>query len=399
MLSGFFQFCGSIGGGASPPPNRSADGAARPAAMAAAAASGRTATATRARLADAALCLRCSRTTTANRNVASLCMAPSRSAALPLRGIVRLLSRKCVVVALPIFGAFVLGLGTRRWLQRYFAVLFRAQFALGMGLLAALSGWSFDVTLRNVAAVGVLLVAQVSAVVVAARLFRDRTDGPLIAFGMYGNPTFWSLPVAAVTLGAEAGVFIVAYDMLTQPRIALGVKLLRTRAPWSSRGAARSPTTRRPPPPSPACCSACSSTPRRRSHRRHGARHRDVARRRAAARRGVAARVDRPLVGEALAARPRAPSDLRPGGARPWPRCSAWTCRAPRGSSPSARCRSRSSPSRAVRLLDPHGGHRPRAERRAGAGAAALARSRSAADVRGRRRTGRAGAARRGLGP
>ena len=48
---------------------------------------------------------------------------------------------------------------------------------------------------------------------------------------MYGNPTFWSLPVAAVTLGAEAGVFIVAYDMLTQPRIALGVKLLRTRAP------------------------------------------------------------------------------------------------------------------------------------------------------------------------
>jgi hypothetical protein len=136
-----------------------------------------------------------------------------------------------VVIALPIFGAFVLGLGTRRWLRRHFAVLFRAQFAVGMGLLAALSGWSFDVTLRNVAAVCVLLVAQVSAVVVAARLFRGRTDGPLLAFSMYGNPTFWSLPVAAVTLGPEAGVFIVAYDMLTQPRIALGVKLLRTRAP------------------------------------------------------------------------------------------------------------------------------------------------------------------------
>jgi hypothetical protein len=136
-----------------------------------------------------------------------------------------------MVVALPIFGAFVLGLGARRWLQRYFAVLFRAQFALGMGLLAALSGWSFDVTLRNVAALGVLLVAQVSAVVVAARLFRDRTDGPLLAFSMYGNPTFWSLPVAAVALGPAAGVFIVAYDMLTQPRIALGVKLLRMRAP------------------------------------------------------------------------------------------------------------------------------------------------------------------------
>ncbi len=136
-----------------------------------------------------------------------------------------------MVVALPIFGAFVLGLGARRWLQRYFAVLFRAQFAFGMGLLAVLSGWSFDVTLRNVAALGMLLVAQVSAVALAERLFRDRTDGPLIAFGMFGNPTFWSLPVAAVTIGPEAGVFIVAYDMLTQPRIALGVKLLRTRAP------------------------------------------------------------------------------------------------------------------------------------------------------------------------
>jgi predicted permease len=136
-----------------------------------------------------------------------------------------------VVVALPIFGAFVLGLGAWRWLQRYFAVLFRAQFACGMGLLAVLSGWSFDVTLRNVAALGVLLVAQVSAVAVAERLFRDRTDGPLLAFAMFGNPTFWSLPVAAVTIGPEAGVFIVAYDMLTQPRIALGVKLLRTRAP------------------------------------------------------------------------------------------------------------------------------------------------------------------------
>jgi predicted permease len=136
-----------------------------------------------------------------------------------------------VVVALPIFGAFVLGLGARRWLQRYFAVLFRAQFACGMGLLAVLSGWSFDVTLRNVAALGALLVAQVSAVAVAERLFRDRTDGPLLAFAMFGNPTFWSLPVAAVTIGPEAGVFIVAYDMLTQPRIALGVKLLRTRAP------------------------------------------------------------------------------------------------------------------------------------------------------------------------
>jgi predicted permease len=100
-----------------------------------------------------------------------------------------------------------------------------------MGLLAALAGWSFELTVRNVAALGVLLGAQVASVVVAERLFRERTDGPLVAFGMFGNPTFWSLPVAAVTLGTEAAVFIVAYDMLTQPRIALGVRLLRSRAP------------------------------------------------------------------------------------------------------------------------------------------------------------------------
>jgi predicted permease len=136
-----------------------------------------------------------------------------------------------VVVALPLFGAFVLGLGSRRWLQRHFALLFRVQFAVGVGFVAVLSGWSFELSVRNVAAVGVLLAAQVSAVVLAARLFRDRTDGPLLAFAMYGNPMFWSLPVAAVTLGPEAAVFIVAYDMLTQGRIALGVKLLRTKAP------------------------------------------------------------------------------------------------------------------------------------------------------------------------
>ena len=67
----------------------------------------------------------------------------------------------------------------------------------------------------------------------AARLFRRRTDGPLIAFSMLGNPTFWTAPVAAATLGAEAAVFIIAYDMLTQARIALGVRYLRLRAPKS----------------------------------------------------------------------------------------------------------------------------------------------------------------------
>ena len=136
-----------------------------------------------------------------------------------------------MVAALPLFGAFVLGLGSRRWLQRYFALLFRAQLGVGMGVLAVLAGWSFELSVRNVTAVGVLLGTQLAAVALAARLFRARTDGPLVAFGMFGNPTFWSLPVAAVTLGPGAAVFIVAYDMLTQARIALGVKLLRSRAP------------------------------------------------------------------------------------------------------------------------------------------------------------------------
>jgi predicted permease len=50
---------------------------------------------------------------------------------------------------------------------------------------------------------------------------------------MYGNPTFWTAPVAAATLGAEAAVFVIAFDMLTQARIAVGVKYLRRRAPRS----------------------------------------------------------------------------------------------------------------------------------------------------------------------
>jgi hypothetical protein len=138
-----------------------------------------------------------------------------------------------VAAAIPLFGAFVVGLGARRWLQRHIPLLFRMQLAGGIGVLSVLAGWSFDVSVRNVAAIGVLLAAQLTSVSVAARLFRGRTDGPLISFWMYGNPTFWTAPVAAATLGAEAAVFVIAYDMLTQARIAVGVKYLRRRAPKS----------------------------------------------------------------------------------------------------------------------------------------------------------------------
>jgi hypothetical protein len=140
-----------------------------------------------------------------------------------------------VAAALPLFGAFLVGLGARRWLQAHVTLLTRAQLAGGIGALALLSGWSFHVSVGNVSAIVVLLAAQLTAVATAAWLFRANPDGPLIAFGMYGNPTFWSLPVATATLGAHAAVFIVAFDMLTQPRIAVAMRLLRRRAPKRQR--------------------------------------------------------------------------------------------------------------------------------------------------------------------
>ena len=161
----------------------------------------------------------------------------------------------------------MLGLGVRRRLQRHFALLFRLQFALGMGVLAVLAGWSFELSPRNVGALAVVLRAAHGRVRLASHLFRGRADGPLLAFGMYGNPTFWSLPVAAATLGPHAAVFIVAYDMLTQGRSRLGVKLLRMRAPVQQSARSASRTTRRPPGRWRACCSAASSRRRRRSRR------------------------------------------------------------------------------------------------------------------------------------
>jgi predicted permease len=136
-----------------------------------------------------------------------------------------------VTAALPLFGAFLIGLGSRRWLQRHVSFLVRAQLAGGIGVLAVLSGWSFHVSVGSVSAILILLVAQLTAVAAGSWLFRRSGDGPLVAFGMYGNPTFWSLPVATATLGAKAAVFLVAYDMLTQPRIALAIRFLRVRAP------------------------------------------------------------------------------------------------------------------------------------------------------------------------
>jgi len=132
-------------------------------------------------------------------------------------------------------GGFAVGLAFRAWLQRFFAIAFRTQFALGLGTLAVLAGWSFEGGVGDVAALGLLLVAQVSAVALGAWLFRRRHEGPMLAFGLYGNPTMWSLPIVAATLGPRPAVVLAAYDMLTLPRIAFGVGLLRRRAPVPQR--------------------------------------------------------------------------------------------------------------------------------------------------------------------
>jgi hypothetical protein len=140
-----------------------------------------------------------------------------------------------VPVALSLVGGFAVGLAFRAWLQRFFAVAFRTQFALGLGTLAVLAGWSFDGGVSAVAALGLLLVAQVSAVLLASWLFRRRREGPMLAFGLYGNPTMWSLPIVAATLGPRPAVVLAAYDMLTMPRVALAVRLMRGRAPVPQR--------------------------------------------------------------------------------------------------------------------------------------------------------------------
>jgi predicted permease len=136
-----------------------------------------------------------------------------------------------VPVALPIVGGFALGLAARGLFQHRFDVLFRANQACGLGLLALLAGWCFKGGSGSVGALGVLLAAQLVAVLLAARLFRGRADGPLLAFALYGNPSFWAVPVAAALLGPRAAVIMVAYDMLTQPRLAVAIRLMRARAP------------------------------------------------------------------------------------------------------------------------------------------------------------------------
>jgi hypothetical protein len=162
---------------------------------------------------------------------------------------------------------------------------------------------------------------------------------------MYGNPTFWSLPVAAAALGARAAVLLVAYDMLTQPRIALVVRLLRMRAPIAQ----RSRTALADYAPTLGAVSGllpgASSARRTRSRRSCRPRHRTGVRRRTPARRRLAATLGVPRqrgAGQRAAWRCTSRSRRRCSGSR---RSRGSRSRAPCGSSRSARCRCRRSPS------------------------------------------------------
>jgi hypothetical protein len=138
-----------------------------------------------------------------------------------------------VSVVLPLLGGFSLGLAVRRRFQAHFATAFRANTALGVALVAFLAGWSWHGGAGSIAGLAVLLAAQIAVVLLGARLFAHHDDGPLLTFAFYGNIGFWAVPVAAATLGTRAAVVMAAYDMLTQPRLAIAVRLMRSRAPIS----------------------------------------------------------------------------------------------------------------------------------------------------------------------
>jgi hypothetical protein len=138
-------------------------------------------------------------------------------------------------ITLPVLGAFAIGLALRSRLERHFALVLRLNNAAGLAVLAFLAGWSFHASVSAVAGLALLLAGQLGAVGLGARLFRRHADAPLMSFALYGNPGFWSVPVAATVLGPRAAVVLATYDMLTFPRVAPGIRALRARAPAPQR--------------------------------------------------------------------------------------------------------------------------------------------------------------------
>ncbi len=141
-----------------------------------------------------------------------------------------------MAIAATIFGGFVLGLGARRRAQQHFALLFRATTLGGLAVVAFLAGWGFAGGGWGPEAVAVVLAAQLTGFAVGARRFARHPDGPLMAHALFGNPGFWSVPATAALFGPRAALGIAAYDLLTAPRHAAALRLLRARAPRPQRG-------------------------------------------------------------------------------------------------------------------------------------------------------------------
>jgi predicted permease len=136
-----------------------------------------------------------------------------------------------VLVPVLLGSGFALGLAWRRRLASVYALLMRVQIAGGLGALGLSAGWAFEPSPGNVTALAVLLAAQTAAVLAGARLWRRRADGSLMAFALWGNPGVWGVPVTAALFGPRAAAWLAVYDMVFQPRIALGLRLLRRDAP------------------------------------------------------------------------------------------------------------------------------------------------------------------------
>lgn len=63
----------------------------------------------------------------------------------------------------------------------------------------------------------VLFFTQATAWATAFWVFRNRLEAPLLAWGCLGNPAYWTIPLAAVTLGPEAAAALILYDFLFIP--------------------------------------------------------------------------------------------------------------------------------------------------------------------------------------
>lgn len=123
------------------------------------------------------------------------------------------------------------GLVSRRWALPFIAIM-RAQYLM-VAPVAFLAGWSADITVSHVVAVGVLLLGEAAAVA-AAGLILSRSEGRAgwgLATGAATNTAAWAYPVAAA-VSPSAVAFVVLYDLGTSPVRGTALTwLLRRHAP------------------------------------------------------------------------------------------------------------------------------------------------------------------------